>query len=103
MTARYQDSYADVWDSVAEIIRRFDPKASAKERRARAALIVALMDGLPTFLGADTLRKRFPAGMQKRVVALIKAIASGKDLKLEGVDEIMNESAEERGKVFSRK
>jgi AcrR family transcriptional regulator len=74
---QYLKGYSDVWDSAAEMIGRFDPESTQDQRQTRAALIIALVDGLETFLRAEPLRRRLPATMKKSVSNLIRSIARG--------------------------
>ncbi len=77
MMKQYLQGYEDVWDSAEATIGRFDPASTKAERRTRAALIIALVDGLDTFLTAEPLRRRLPNTMQESVSELIRAIARG--------------------------
>jgi hypothetical protein len=45
----------------------------------RAALIIALVDGLETFLRAEQLRHRLPDTMKESVSKLIQSIARGEN------------------------
>ena len=60
-----------------EIIGRIDPESSEAERRMRAALIIALVDGLETFMSVEQFRRRLPDTMRDDVAKLIKSIARG--------------------------
>ena len=74
---QYLNGYSNVWESTAEMLGRIDPKSTEDERRTRAALIMALVDGLETFLRAEQLRCRLPASMKESVSELVKTIARG--------------------------
>ena len=74
---QYMDGYLDIWDSAVEMIGRFDPESTDDERRSRAALIIALVDGLETFLRAEQLRRQLPKTMKESVSKLIKSIVRG--------------------------
>ena len=74
---QYMDGYLDIWDSAVEMIGRFDPESTDDERRSRAVLIIALVDGLETFLRAEQLRRRLPKTMKESVAKLIKSIVRG--------------------------
>ena len=74
---QYMDGYLDIWDSAVEMIGRFDPESTDDERRSRAVLIIALVDGLETFLSAEQLRRQLPDTMKESVSKLIKSIVRG--------------------------
>ncbi len=74
---QYMDGYLDIWDSAVEMIGRFDPESTDDERRSRAVLIMALVDGLETFLRAEQLRRQLPETMKESVSKLIKSIVRG--------------------------
>ncbi len=74
---QYLEGYADIWTSAVEIIGRIDPESTEAERRMRAALIIALVDGLETFLSVEQFRLRLPDTARERVAKLIKSIARG--------------------------
>ena len=74
---QYMDGYLDIWDSAVEMIGRFDPESTDDERRSRAVLIMALVDGLETFLRAEQLRRQLPKTMKETVATLIKSIVRG--------------------------
>lgn len=74
---QYMDGYLDIWDSAVEMIGRFDPESTDDERRSRAVLIMALVDGLETFLRAEQLRRQLPETMKETVAKLIKSIVRG--------------------------
>lgn len=76
---QYMNGYLDIWDSAVEMIGRFDPESTDDERRSRAALIIAIVDGLETFLRAEKLRRRLPETMKETVSTLIKSIVRGSD------------------------
>lgn len=73
----YLKGYEDIWDSAVKNIGRLDPESSEAERQMRAALIIALVDGLETFLRAEQLRHRLPDTMKESVSKLIQSIARG--------------------------
>ncbi len=77
MEEEYYKGYTQVWNSAAEIIGRIDPESTEAERRVRAALIIALLDGLEAFLSVKKLRRRLPDTMRDDVAKLIKSIARG--------------------------
>ena len=77
MMEQYREGYADIWNSAVEIIGRIDPESSEAERRMRAALIIALVDGLETFMSVEQFRRRLPDTMRDDVAKLIKSIARG--------------------------
>ena len=77
MMDQYLKGYSNIWESTAEVIGRFDPAATEDERRTRAALIIALVDGLETFLSAEQLRRQMPDTIKTSLSDLIKTIARG--------------------------
>ena len=77
MMERYLKGYSEVWESAMAVIGRFDPESTEDERRTRAALIIALVDGLEAFLSAEQLRRQLPDSMKESVSKLIKSIARG--------------------------
>ncbi|MCH7866091.1 MAG: TetR/AcrR family transcriptional regulator [Myxococcales bacterium] len=77
MMDQYLKGYSNIWESTAEVIGRFDPAATEDERRTRAALLIALVDGLETFLSAEQLRRRLPDSIKTSFSELIKTIARG--------------------------
>ena len=79
MMEQYLAGYTDIWNSAVEVIGRIDPDSTEAERRVRAALIIALVDGLETFLRAEPLRRNLPDSMQESVAKLIKSIARGEN------------------------
>ena len=74
---QYEGLYANFWQTITTEIDRFDPSATTETKRTRAAMIIALLDGLETFFTADQLRTSVPAQLQDQVVAQIKTIATG--------------------------
>jgi hypothetical protein len=74
---QYMDGYLDIWDSAVEMIGRFDPESTDNQRRSRAVLIIALVDGLETFFRAEQLRCRLPETMKETISTLIKSIVRG--------------------------
>ena len=77
MKEHYFEGYTQIWNSAAEIIGRIDPESTEAERRVRAALIIALLDGLEAFLSVKKLRHRLPDTMREDVAKLIKSITRG--------------------------
>ncbi|MEM7347869.1 MAG: TetR/AcrR family transcriptional regulator [Chloroflexota bacterium] len=77
LKAQYEASYLDLWSTIGDIIRQFDPEATDDECRTRAAMIIALLDGLETFVGAEPLQSLVPASLPIHVVTLIKNVAQG--------------------------
>ncbi len=77
MEEAYFEGYTQIWNSAAEIIGRIDPESTEAERRVRAALIIALLDGLEAFLSRKQLRHRLPETMRDEVAKLIKSITHG--------------------------
>ncbi|MEM7116349.1 MAG: TetR/AcrR family transcriptional regulator [Chloroflexota bacterium] len=74
---QYDEAYASLWQGVAALVRRFDAQANDAQCKTRAALIIALLDGLETFFGTEQLRQEMPELLQTAVLTQIKAIASG--------------------------
>jgi AcrR family transcriptional regulator len=74
---QYMNGYLDIWDSAVEMIGRFDPESTDNQRRSRAVLIIALVDGLETFFRAEQLRCRLPETMKETISTLIKSIVRG--------------------------
>ena len=75
---QYEELYANFWETISREIGRFDETADAETRRTRAAMIIALLDGLETFFTADQLRLSVPSQLQDQVVQAVKSIATGK-------------------------
>lgn len=74
---QYEEAYIGFWELIDEEVGRFDPTADAETRRTRAAMIIALLDGLETFFSAEQLRTQVPSQLQNQVVLQIKNIVTG--------------------------
>jgi len=74
----YLKSYSDLWDSATKAIADLNPTATAEECRTRATFIIALIEGLETFLRAESLRSQMPDSAKASLAHLIQFIAQGK-------------------------
>lgn len=74
---QYEGFYVDFWELIGQEVAMISPEASENECRTRSAMIIALLDGLETFVSADQLEKNLPDNLQNEVVALIIKIAKG--------------------------
>lgn len=74
---QYEELYAAFWETISAEVGRFDPSANTDTKRTRAAMIIALLDGLETFFTAGQLRSKIPALLQDQVVQAVKNIAIG--------------------------
>lgn len=74
---QYDQLYADFWDRVTEEMGQFDPQASVQDCRTRAVMVIALLDGLETFVGGATLAPKLPADLAAKIIMQIRAIATG--------------------------
>ncbi|MFK7802156.1 MAG: TetR/AcrR family transcriptional regulator [Anaerolineae bacterium] len=76
---QYEEAYVVFWKTISAEVGRIDPAADEESCRTRAAMIIALLDGLETFFSADTLRSKVPSQLQEQVVKQVKGIALGKN------------------------
>ena len=74
---QYDEAYTSLWQDVTALVHRFDAQANEDQCKTRAALIIALLDGLETFFGTELLRQEMPELLQTAVLAQIKTIANG--------------------------
>lgn len=75
---QYEQAYVTFWEAISAEVGRMDPAADEETCRTRAAMIIALLDGLETFFSADALRSNVPSQLQEQVVKQVKNIALGK-------------------------
>lgn len=74
---QYEEAYVAFWETISAEVGRIDPTADEDTCRTRAAMIIALLDGLETFFSADALRSTVPSQLQDQVVKQVKGIALG--------------------------
>lgn len=77
LKAQYDQAYTALWEAVAAQVRQIDGQADEAQQRVRAALIIALLDGLETFFATEQLRQEMPHSLQTAVLVQIKNIAKG--------------------------
>lgn len=75
---QYDGLYLAFWEKVTAEIALFDPQASENACRSRAAMVIALLDGLEIFIGAELLKQNLPSDLQTDVVSQVRAIATGR-------------------------
>jgi AcrR family transcriptional regulator len=77
MMDQYLDGYVDIWNTATDGIGRLDPDSTQAEHRNRAAFIIALMDGLETFMSDKKLRGLLSDTVRDDLAKLIMSIARG--------------------------